>query len=237
MYKYTLNKDYFKEVNSEDKAYFLGLLYADGYNHEERSSYVSLSLQEIDCHILNDFQKYLNSNYPIQSYKSNCNNCSNQKRLQINGYKFSKNLSKLGCYQRKAKTLIFPSDTIVPEYLIRHFIRGYFDGDGSVWESKRKIMNVKDSRMKEGRRDRIIHNVKFNFTGTISMIEGIQNILIKDLNFRKNKINCSKNIENCVQLEYSGRLQMKKFYDFLYNKSNVYFNRKKEKFENILNLC
>lgn len=51
--KYKLNENYFDKIDIEEKAYFLGLLYADGYIFTLRSNkYVRLQLQKIDKHIL-----------------------------------------------------------------------------------------------------------------------------------------------------------------------------------------
>lgn len=54
-----------------------------------------------------------------------------------------------------------------------HFIRGYFDGDGCVWNGKRKRIIVKDTNKKEGYRERIIHNVKFHITGCYDFINNL----------------------------------------------------------------
>lgn len=235
--RYKYNKSFFKTIDTEEKAYFLGLLYADGYNFTSSGSrYVVLSLQEEDKHILEDFKSALNSNNELKfrDKKSKNSNWSNIWSLQISGEEFSKHLENLGCTQAKTKILSFPSKQQVPEHLIHHFIRGYFDGDGSVWEGKRRKTMVKDAKHRNGFRERIIHNVKFNITGAPNLIIGIQNILIEKLEFSKNVINTSKNIGDCVQLEYSGRNQMSKFYKFLYRDASVYFKRKKCKFENII---
>lgn len=238
MKKTSHNQDYFEKIDSEDKAYFLGLMYADGYNYTKGiSKFFVLALQEEDKDILEKFKLFLNSDNELYFIDKNSKNPNwkNQLRLQISGKKISNDLSKLGCMQAKTDKLLFPGVAIVSKDLIRHFIRGYFDGDGSVWEGQRKIINILDKTKKYGRRDRVIHNKKFNITGTISIIEGIQNELISSLGFKKNVLNTSKRKPNCIQLEYSGRLQMEKFYHYLYDNSIVWMNRKKLKFESIIN--
>lgn len=229
MRQYSLNENVFNSINNIEKAYWLGFLYADGYNYE-KGSRVVLSLQVVDEDVILKFRKFLNTKKPIYIIKGKGNK-SDQSRIEIVSKTLSKDLASLGCIQNKTNTLVFPH---LKKHMIPHFIRGYFDGDGSVWEGKRKMMNIKDLTILSGRRDKMIHNVKFNFTGTISIIEGIQNELIKELGFKKTKINKSKKIENCVQLEYSGKKQLKKFYDYLYKDAVIYMNRKKKKFENIL---
>ena len=74
-----------------------------------------------------------------------------------------------------------------------HFIRGYFDGDGCIWNGKRKKMIVKDSSKKSGYRERIVHNVKFTFTGCIDLINSLQDLLVeKKVVKNKTKLNLSK---------------------------------------------
>ena len=66
--KYTFNKDYFERIDSKDKAYFLGLLYADGCNSisaTKQHHTIVLNLQEKDKDILDIFNKYINSNKPL----------------------------------------------------------------------------------------------------------------------------------------------------------------------------
>ena len=98
------------------------------------------------------------------------------------------------------------------------FILGYFDGDGCVWNGKRKKMIVKDCMCKNGYRKRIVHNVKFSFTGCITFIEPLQDFLVKiGIVKNKTKLNYSKannpNTSTCDKvctMEYSGRCQIKK---------------------------
>lgn len=59
-------------------------------------------------------------------------------RLVHDSRELALDLKNKGCYQGKSLTLTFPSKDIVPEHLIRHFIRGYFDGDGSVFISNER---------------------------------------------------------------------------------------------------
>src|SRR5688572_7157509 len=45
--KYNINHNYFDTINTEEKAYFLGLMYADGYNQQSLNR-ISLQLQDDD---------------------------------------------------------------------------------------------------------------------------------------------------------------------------------------------
>jgi len=139
--KYTLNQNYFDKIDTEDKAYFLGFLCADGNNYE-KNKYIGLALKENDKEILEKFNYYLESNRPL-SYvdkKTFYNKKTKKKytrkpqyKLHINSITISNNLTKLGCVPNKSLILQFPTENQVPSHLIRHFIRGYFDGDGSIY--------------------------------------------------------------------------------------------------------
>lgn len=237
MRKYKLNENYFEKIDSKDKAYFLGLLFADGCNAISRTQKhcsIIISLQEQDKEILQKFMNIVSPNKPLQLI----NNINGQKqyRFVINSKKWSNDLIKLGCVPNKSLVLQFPTEKQVPKELQSHFIRGYFDGDGCVWNGKRKIMWVKDSRNKNGGRMRIVHNVKFHFTGCLKLLEDLRTILFMNAHTTFVKISGPrKNKAFAVRmLEYSGRGNLKKFYDYIYNNcEDLYIKRKKEKFEEI----
>lgn len=130
--RYTLNNNFFDKIDTEEKAYFLGLLYADGYNCEEWGT-VQISLQEEDKHILEKFKEVIKGNMPLIFYEktSKNKNWKNMYRLTICSKTFTERLKLLGCMQAKSMIVEFPNEKQVPSYLLNHFIRGYFDGDGS----------------------------------------------------------------------------------------------------------
>ncbi len=237
--KYSFNENFFEEVDTEEKAYILGFLYADGNvfkSKEFNSIKISMSQLEDSIDILNKITKCLDSNYSLHKVQQpNGKICYN---LNLYSTKMGNDLINLGCVENKSLQLNFP--THIKANLIRHFIRGYFDGDGCVWEGKRKKMTVKDKTKKEGTRERIVHNVKFTFTGCFSFINSLQGLLIKEgvvksktkLNFSKAK-NLNNTSENVCTMEYSGRRQMKKLFDFMYKNSTIYGDVKYDKFKNI----
>lgn len=102
-------------------------------------------------------------------------------------------------------------------------------------------MVVKDSTCKSGVRERIIHNVKFTFTGNVDFIGSLQDYLVeKGIVHKKTKLNFSKaknpNNTTCDRvctMEYSGRKQIKNLYDYMYKDSTIHCDLKKLKFEEI----
>lgn len=227
-----VNRNYFKQIDSENKAYILGFFYADGYNSGTQASFTQL---DQDRDILDQINKELDSDINISKKVQKSNN-KIIDNLTISSKEMCEDLSKLGAIQNKSLNLKFP-DKIIPEKFMRDFIRGYFDGDGCVWNGKRKKMRVKDASRLSGYRERIVHNVKFTITGYDKFINSLQDYLISVLNFKKTKLNYSKakninnNTQECVcTMEYSGRKQMEKFFNYLYTDAKIFGKRKYNKF-------
>lgn len=94
-------------------------------------------------------------------------------------------------------------------------------------------MVVKDKSYKSGFRTRIVHNVKCHFTGTINFLEKLREFLIT-IGMPFVKINTHTKNPLIGMLEYSGRKNLRKLYNFIYKDcDNLYLKRKKEKFEEI----
>lgn len=134
-HKYSINEDYFNTIDTEEKAYFLGWLFADGCNHIERSS-VDLEINAKDDEILNKLLLLINSNQPIFYREKFTDKTKTKKnkyaRISFYNRSISRQLYLYGCTNKKSLSLEFPSTSHIPEHLIRHFIRGYFDGDGGI---------------------------------------------------------------------------------------------------------
>ena len=227
--KYELNENYFNMIDSHEKAYILGFIYADGYNREDLLELVQIK-SRLD--ILLKIRKALGSTHPIKEYTTD------KYTLNIGSVKLCKDLTNLGAFRNKSLFLTFPN-TLDPQYMCS-FILGYFDGDGCVWDGKRKIMQVKDTTKPDGYRNRIIHNVKFTITGNFTFINSLQDFLVAKLGFKKTKLNFSKakdlnnnTSDSICTMEYSGRGQLAKLYNYMYKYSPIWCDEKKLKFENI----
>lgn len=228
--KYKVNENYFEDINSHEKAYILGFIYADGYNGEDTLELAqNMEREDVLIHI----KKALETDQEIKYY------IPNKGTLNIYSKKICSDLANLGAIRNKSLVLQFP--TFLPEDLMCSFILGYFDGDGCVWDGKRKKMTVKDDRHPGQTRERIVHNVKFTFTGNYNFINALQDYLISKnivnkktkLNFSKAKNTTNNTTDKVCTMEYSGRKQMAKLYEFMYAKSPIYCQEKKLKFDKI----
>ena len=126
--KYQINENIFNNIDSEEKAYFLGFLMADGYNNETRYS-VRLCLKEEDVCVLESLKNilYPNNDKPIGYIKRK--DGFNLNYLDICNKHISKTLANLGMIQAKTFKLQYPN---ISNTMNKHFIRGYFDGDGCI---------------------------------------------------------------------------------------------------------
>lgn len=135
---YSVNSSYFDTINTAQKAYWLGFLYADGCVHKTG---VNLGLATVDIGHLEKYKKHIQFTGKIETRKSK-DGSSSISLIRVGRSDFRDSLIKKGCSIRKTFTLTFPDESILPRNLYSHFIRGYFDGDGSVWEIQNYQKNV-----------------------------------------------------------------------------------------------
>lgn len=212
--KYSLNKYYFDNIDSERKAYWLGLLYADGTNSE--SKYVTtLRLQETDIKILQEFNNDIGSNMPIKFIERQTKHPTwqNLYRLDINNKHISKRLAELGVHQNKTFTLLFPNKSQISEPLMRHWLRGLWDGDGSVCIYKNKFKSS--------------YRLHTSVVSTLDVCEKIKEWLQLELDINSNiYIPCKEKINTTRRLNISGNRQISKFWEWLYKDSEIFLERK-----------
>lgn len=215
--KYALDEKYFDNIDSENKAYFLGLLYADGCNHFSDKR-ISLSLQEGDKDILSKFSSLLYNAEFLQFVKGR-NGSKNQFCLNIHSVYMSNKLNELGCVARKSLILEFPQ-WLIGENLKRHFIRGYFDGDGSISSSKRR-----------NRQDYVWSIISTNsFCNDVSKFinEELGTHSGTKLHFGKRLTCPGNNITTTISVR--GNYQILKLMNWLYKDSTIYLDRKFKKY-------
>ncbi len=209
--KYITNLNFFNKIDNEEKAYFLGLLYADGNNYVRgRHSYeVSIKLKAEDKYILEKLRDYL---CPRMKLKKVIDKRTNNLHylLKINNKELSDQLTKLGCVPSKSLLLTFP---VIEERLINHFIRGYFDGDGSLYGKKPK---------KNGHID-----YSWQITSTNNFCKDVNKYLCNKLQVHGTmKLSCKKSNQITTTLSVGGNKQVKKVLDWMYGGANLFLNRK-----------
>ena len=179
--KYNLNEAFF-DAWSPVMAYVLGFWFADGYMRVEKSYRVLFTSN--DQQILKAIRTALKSNHPIRKTKRD-----RSLNISFHSKHLYKKLEELGGLRRKSRKITFPH---VPHEYIRDFIRGYFDGDGSVFF-------VEYTRTKDRRRTR---ELRTNFTsGSRVFLESLMDVLRREINLPLKKLG-SYNNRSSLKLGY-----------------------------------
>ncbi|MFJ7831840.1 LAGLIDADG family homing endonuclease [Peribacillus sp. NPDC046944] len=143
MRKHFFNEHFFADIDNERKAYWLGFIAADGSvtKTSKWNSYrLQINLKYTDRAHLELFRKHIEA-HSTQIYEFE-NDSSNRgfgkcriARFVLNSQILYEDLVKLNIILNKTNNLAMP---FIREDLIRHFLRGYIDGDGSFSYTRRK---------------------------------------------------------------------------------------------------
>ena len=144
--RFTVDYSYFNIIDSEEKAYWLGFLFADGCVRETKTgSQVVLKLSIKDENHLIKFKNDLNSEHKIFYYrnktktKNGTDSFSDNCVIRINSCEMVRDLIEQGCSPRKTFTIDKPN---IDEKYYKDFIRGYYDGDGNFFYSEDTKLSV-----------------------------------------------------------------------------------------------
>ncbi len=214
---HTLNHDYFTQIDTEAKAYFLGFLYADGciMTHQPML-YMSIGLQAQDAYILHKFKEEIEYTGPITTYtyKRPGSVCQDTHYLRVGSDKLCQDLIKLGCIPRKSLTLEWPKEGVIPDHLFHHFLRGFYDGDGWI--------SVASCDKSTGR-----SQLTVGVCGPLAFLSKIKEYWTKHAGGSDNKIHGHSKI---YKLTYTGNLIGHRICDHLYQDATIYLARKYDKY-------
>jgi len=193
---YNFDTNYFRIIDNEEKAYWLGFIYADGNLYK---STFTMKLNKKDKEHIILFKTHIKGEQPIKDVNIN------KAFIQITSKEIARQLNNLGVMPRKTFKIQMP---VLREDLYNDFIRGYFDGDGCIYVTKK-------------------YHTFSMYTASNSFKESMKDFFIKNLDIKLsgNKNNLSKGKASDIV----------KIYHFLYDKPEIVFlDRKKEKFEKFL---
>lgn len=201
----TTNQNIFSKIDTEEKAYWLGFLYADGTVRSKKGdNQIELSLQEQDYEHLVKFRKFIGNNNKIAFREK-----QKAYRYCVRSRQIKNDLIKLGCVPNKSLILKFPTKKQIPDSLLKHFVRGYTDGEGCLCITHGKM--------------------HYELIGTQDFLSGLKKrvglfqgatiyIKHKDSEIRRICLGSAK--------------QVKQICDWLYKDSNIYLDRKYNKYYN-----
>lgn len=140
--KIKFNEHVFDSIDTEEKAYWLGFIFADGYiskiDDKQHIYHFEISLKGSDKPHLDKFNKFMEHEDPnhVKVNKAECFNTgviTDRCRWCVRSKHLWETLNSYGCTPQKSLTLQFPNISIFKNNtLIKHFIRGYWDGDGCL---------------------------------------------------------------------------------------------------------
>lgn len=218
--KYNVNDNYFENIDSHTKAYILGFLYADGYLVIEGNGTKRIGIDLIDKNILEKIAKEIEFEgevVDISNKKSGYKSKNKLYRLKITSPKIYEDLIKLGCLENKTHCLSFPSNEQVRYEYLNSFILGYMDGDGTIACSKRKTNGN-------------YPEYYVGFTGNKDLLNGIQSYFHTNKKLYKRWKDRDDDIHD---LRFCGNIQSYKILKMLYMNSELYLERKYEKFKQL----
>lgn len=207
LYSPSLQENYFKHIDDEFKAYFLGLIITDGciHNNKRGTNMVCITLQDSDRDILQEFTQCVGSNKKVTSDGRGCYG------IQILSNEMCNDLSQHGVIPNKSLQTIFPKN--IPVKMYRHLIRGLIDGDGSYSfysrENQSRHSHTKAIRFCQGNRRFIEDMIDF-----LSCTVGVS------------KPSIYQEKENLWSVAYRKDEDMVKLINFMYKDARIYIKRK-----------
>lgn len=209
--KYKKDLNYFKNIDTFDKAYILGFLMADGTITNK--GVVAFELSDKDIEILNYIKQQISPDSIIKKYdrKRSFKGYtwdSNTSILYIKSKNYYTDLKKLGVLPNK--TYLNQNIPNIDSSLISHFIRGYFDGDGSIWECR--------------------GHLRISFTGEFNLLNELSSYLYKNNILSKRCVVIQKKLQHDAYFTFGSEIDKRNFFNFIYNKAPFFLTRKFKKF-------
>jgi intein-encoded DNA endonuclease-like protein len=200
---------YFDVIDCERKAYFLGWLMADANISIYNGQYsLKIHIQEADKDMVYEFLNEIGSTNKVSIHlqkspvsKKILASCY----VSLTSRHMCESLIKLGVVPQKSGKETIPD---IDENLLRHFVRGFFDGDGIASSSK-----------KGGKRS--------GFVSNLSMIINLQKILDVDLKILPHwKTGWLKYFLGGIEFS-------QKLYHYMYTDASVWIPRKRKVMDEI----
>lgn len=204
----------FFDSDNEKSFYWAGFIAADGSISNKSDFSLSLSLKDIDHLYL--FKKYVKTDAPIINFSSK-DKIINGIKIKSNKYvsirfrnkKWLNSFKRFNIIPNKTKVYTIPEQIAINNNF-RHFIRGYFDGDG--WFSTHKYEKNKEK-------------INWGVCGNLDVILRIKKFLGENCEIEgKPQIIKQKNI---YKLIYSNQNDVCNIVNLLWNDSEIYLLRKK----------
>lgn len=210
-------EDYFEDINTEKKAYFLGLLITDGnifdnYKTKSHPPNINLTLQEQDKYLLESLKNELKIKKEItHDGRGSC-------QLAVFSNKMAEDLKVFGIVPNKTFSIHFP--ILKEKRLMPHLIRGIIDGDGSIsfYSRPNRKVHTKAVRLCSANPD---------------FLNAVLDFLCKEIGTQK--LNLYREKENLWSFAYRSKDDLEKIINYIYKDSTICLERKRNLCNSILN--
>lgn len=227
MARYSFEENFFENIDTEEKAYWLGFIVADGCIYVGQQTTQSLTGQKYFNHRLQillsrkdeshleKFKKHINYTGIIEQGQTSLGrNVHLNSKIRITSKKLCEDLMDKNVLPRKSCNEVFPG-FLNPE-LLKHFVRGYFDGDGNI-----NFYKVKNKDY---------HSANITFVGGEKFLEGILAFVNTYIAETNANVLSAKETKNHT-LAFGGRYLTQKIMDYLYKDATIFLDRKKDYYE------
>lgn len=206
-----LNERFFQIIDTEEKAYFLGLLITDGNVFKDntgRQASISITLKLEDEYILKKFLEVLHANTSVGK------DGRGSGQAAIRSDIMAKDLEQYGVVPRKSFITYLPKN--IPSHMMPHLIRGILDGDGSI--------------MAKDINNKYFHY--FGFCGTHRLMEEISSYCFEHINLKRKPTVYDYKDKQLSEIKIQSIKDMLIFGNWIYKDATIFLTRKKEKFDN-----
>ena len=199
MIKY--NRNIFDNIDSSEKAYWLGFITADGYVHKNKHM-LRIKIGKRDEEHLIKFINFIGGDISMLKYEIHSITKNKNCYVSLYSKEITNALYKLGIFQAKSGKERIPN--INQKYIV-DFIRGLWDGDGFIRENLTGI----------------------GLVGSYEILSFVQCFFNKSMDCKILKIYSHCNI---YKIEYRNKKDIKNILSLLYENSCIYLNRKYDLF-------
>lgn len=216
--KYEKDETFFEKIDSESKAYILGFIAADG-SISIKNNLIKIDLKKTDDEILIKMMKEMKYNNTLKYYHQHVILSGKEyeeetARLNISSHKMVEDIQKYGITEKKSNSLSI-NFSLIPEDMLRHFMRGLMDGDGCITTS-----NTKNG----------VKGFTVSLTSSNNTIDDCIELIQKTFpNIKIYKYHRTQNKNNATFM-IRNKQNIKDYLDWLYYDSTIYLERKYKKY-------
>ena len=204
-----LKEDFFHVIDSEEKAYFIGLLISDGnvFKDTTRQASISITLDLEDEYMLAKFKEVLNTNTSITKDGRGCG------QIAARSDKMAKDLATYGIVPRKSYITYLPTN--IDDKWMPHVIRGILDGDGHIAAHQNGT--------------RFLHGI--SFCGSHKLMEDLSNYCSQHLKLKVAPQVYDYKDRQLSEIKIQNIDDMYTFGEWIYKNATIYLTRKKDTYD------